>query len=123
VARSGTAPASALPSLASPPPPPSPPFPPAGAWPTDPAKIAAYYNVARYAGYSLFWSGISVGLTNLGSGVSVGVVGSSCAIADAQDGQLFVKMLIPSVFASALGVFGVIVAILQQNSADMAYVF
>ncbi|KAK1744923.1 V-type proton ATPase 21 kDa proteolipid subunit c'' [Skeletonema marinoi] len=42
---------------------------------------AGYY----YAGYGMFSSGLSVGLTNIASGVSVGIAGSSCAIGDAQD--------------------------------------
>jgi F0F1-type ATP synthase membrane subunit c/vacuolar-type H+-ATPase subunit K len=42
--------------------------PDAGNLPTTAAGWAAYYNAARFAGYAIFWSGIGVGLTNLGSG-------------------------------------------------------
>jgi V-type H+-transporting ATPase proteolipid subunit len=71
-----------------------------------------------FAGYSVFFSGCSVGITNIASGISVGIAGSACALSDAQDSSLFVKILIVEIFASALGIFGIIVGIIQSNNAQ-----
>jgi F0F1-type ATP synthase membrane subunit c/vacuolar-type H+-ATPase subunit K len=43
-----------------------------------------------YTGYALFWSGVLVGTCNLICGVSVGINGSSAALADAADPSMYV---------------------------------
>lgn len=82
--------------------------------PQSKANPIAMYN----AGYAVLGAGSVTGWANLACGLSVGIVGSSAALADAANSTLFVKILIVEIFASALGLFGVIVGIIMAGNAN-----
>ncbi|PWN23838.1 vacuolar ATP synthase subunit C [Microstroma glucosiphilum] len=69
-----------------------------------------------FTGHLIFWGGITTGLCNLIGGASVGITGANAAVADAADGQLFIKILIVEIFSSIIPMFGLIVALLMTAS-------
>ncbi|KAI9717204.1 MAG: hypothetical protein M1828_007397 [Chrysothrix sp. TS-e1954] len=71
-----------------------------------------------FTAYALFWAGLTVGLCNMVCGISVGINGSSAALADAADPTLFVKILVIEIFSSVLGLFGLIIGLLMSGKAQ-----
>ena len=82
------------------------------------SEESLYSGSNYYTGYAIFWAGLTVGMCNLICGVSVGVNGSSAALADAADGSLFVKVLVIEIFSSVLGLFGLIIGLLLNGKAQ-----
>ncbi|KAJ3133361.1 hypothetical protein HDU90_006310 [Geranomyces variabilis] len=76
---------------------------------------ATWPKSAYFSGYALFWAGLTVGFSNLFCGIAVGITGSTCAIADAADPVLFVKVLVIEIFGSIIGLFGLIIGLLMTS--------
>jgi len=71
----------------------------------------------EYQAYAHLASGLSVGLSALGAGMAIGIVGDAGVRANGQQPKLFVGMILILIFAEALGLYGLIVAIvLSQKS-------
>jgi len=69
------------------------------------------------AGFAHFGSGLSVGLSGMAAGTAIGIVGDAGVRATAQQPKLFVGMILILIFAEALGLYGLIVALVMSNPA------
>ena len=81
----------------------------------NPSPTAEYTRLDYNIAFGIFWAGITVGFCDLICGVAVGILGSAAVIADAQNPALFLRILVIEVFASAIGIFGVIVGFVQSS--------
>merc|ERR1712241_1207681 len=70
-----------------------------------------------HTGFAHLAAGLCCGLSGLAAGMAIGIVGDAGVRAVGQQEKLFVGMILILIFAEALGLYGLIVAlILSQNS-------
>merc|ERR1719384_1077144 len=74
---------------------------------------------SSFDGYAHLAAGLACGLSSLGAGMAIGIVGDAGVRANGQQPKLFVGMVLILIFAEALGLYGLIVAIiLSQQGAN-----
>merc|ERR1711998_101571 len=79
------------------------------------------YGYASYSGYSALAAGLCCGMAGLSAGIAIGIVGDAGVRANARQPKLFVGVILILIFAEALGLYGLIVAlILSSNTMKCA---
>ena len=81
----------------------------------DPSGFGTY---SSYAGFAHLGAGLSCGLSSLAAGLAIGVVGDAGVRATGQNEKLFVGMILILIFAEALGLYGLIVALIMSQKGD-----
>jgi len=66
----------------------------------------------EFNGFTSFGAGLSVGLSGLAAGMAIGIVGDAGVRANGQQPKLFTVLILILVFAEALGLYGLIVALI-----------
>ena len=66
-------------------------------------------------GFKLLASGLCCGISGLGAGMAIGIVGDAGVRAVGQQEKLFVGMILILIFAEALGLYGLIVALVLSQ--------
>eukprot|EP00298_Acanthocystis_sp_HF-20_P015063 c21015_g3_i1.p1 GENE.c21015_g3_i1~~c21015_g3_i1.p1 ORF type:complete len:164 (-),score=79.44 c21015_g3_i1:32-523(-) len=81
------------------------------------SKVTDGYSL--FTGYAHFGAGLACGLANLAAGFAIGIVGDFGTRAAAKQPRLYIGVVLMLIFAEALGLYGLIVAIILQakNSA------
>ena len=73
---------------------------------------------ASFAGYMHFGAGLAAGLSSLAAGLAIGIVGDTSVRAYGKQEKIFVAMILMLIFAEALGLYGLIIALLMNNTAN-----
>merc|ERR1712023_408244 len=69
-------------------------------------------NYTLVKGYRHLAGGLCCGLSSLAAGLAIGIVGDSGVRANAQQDKIFVGMILILIFGEALGLYGLIVALI-----------
>lgn len=73
---------------------------------------------SAFKGYAHLAAGLSVGLSALGAGLAIGIAGDAGVRASARQPKMYVGLILILIFAEALGLYGLIVGLVLQTSAE-----
>merc|ERR1711981_1315007 len=73
------------------------------------------YYYASHSGYSALAAGLCCGMAGLSAGIAIGIVGDAGVRANAGQPKLFVGVILILIFAEALGLYGLIVALILSS--------
>jgi len=71
---------------------------------------------SSFMGFAHLAAGLSCGLSSLGAGLAIGIVGDAGVRANGIQPRLFVPMVLILIFGEALGLYGLIVGIILSQS-------
>merc|ERR1711862_845248 len=83
----------------------------------SPEKFANVKNAGDefYKGYAYLAAGLCCGFSSLAAGLAIGIVGDAGVRANAQQDRIFVGMILILIFGEALGLYGLIVALILSQ--------
>eukprot|EP01013_Petalomonas_cantuscygni_P007803 TRINITY_DN2020_c0_g1_i3.p2 TRINITY_DN2020_c0_g1~~TRINITY_DN2020_c0_g1_i3.p2 ORF type:complete len:191 (+),score=34.64 TRINITY_DN2020_c0_g1_i3:76-648(+) len=73
-----------------------------------------------FKGYVQLGAGLAGGLASVAAGYVIGIVGDACCFAYRYQDQIFVAMILMLIFAEALGLYGLIIALIMNTTAATA---
>ncbi|KAJ5851799.1 uncharacterized protein N7529_011184 [Penicillium soppii] len=74
-------------------------------------------NMSLYTGFMHLASGMSVGLTGVAAGYTIGVVGDAGVRAYMQQSRVYVGMILILIFGEVLGLYGLIVGLILNSKS------
>merc|ERR1712216_977856 len=74
------------------------------------------YNYSSYSGYAALSAGLCCGMAGLSAGIAIGIVGDAGVRANARQPKLFIGVILILIFAEALGLYGLIVALILSGN-------
>merc|ERR1712183_1080653 len=72
-----------------------------------------------YSGFAHLAAGLCCGLSGLAAGMAIGIVGDAGVRGVGQQEKLFVGMILILIFAEALGLYGLIVALIRLRRKQL----